>query len=171
MVTKSIENIINEQIQKELYSAYFYLSMKAWFAEQNLEGFVNFFDVQVKEERDHAMKFYDYLIHVGGRVELRVIDAPPFEFASPIDVFEQTYKHEQFVTASIYNIVDMAIAEKDHKTNSFLQWFVTEQAEEEATADGILRKLKLIGNDVNALLLLDAELAKRVYTPIAASAT
>lgn len=171
MISQTLEKAINDQIQKEFYSAYFYLSMKAWFAEQNLTGFTNFFDVQVKEERDHALKFYDYVTHVGGRVVLQAIEAPPSDFASPLDVFEQTLKHEQFVTASIYSIVDMAIAEHDHKTNSFLQWFVTEQAEEEATADGILRKLKLIGNDVNALLLLDQELAKRVYNPPVAAAT
>ncbi len=171
MISAPIQQLLNDQIQKELYSAYFYLSMRAWFADKNLDGFANFFDVQVKEERDHAMKFYDYVIHVGGRIELQAIEAPPVEFASPLDVFEQTYKHEQFVTASIYTIVNQAIEEKDHKTNSFLQWFVDEQAEEENTAEGILRKLQMIGDNTQGLFMLDAELAKRVYTPIVASAT
>ncbi len=171
MISSTLEQLLNDQIQKELYSAYFYLSMRAWFADRNLDGFANFFDVQVKEERDHAMKFYDYLIHVGGRVGLQAIDAPPKDFESPLDVFEQTYKHEQFVTASIYNIVNQAIDERDHKTNSFLQWFVDEQAEEENTADGILRKLQMIGDHPQGLFMLDAELAKRVYTPPVPAAT
>jgi ferritin len=108
---------------------------------------------------------------VGGRVGLQAIDAPPKDFESPLDVFEQTYKHEQFVTASIYNIVNQAIDERDHKTNSFLQWFVDEQAEEENTADGILRKLQMIGDHPQGLFMLDAELAKRVYTPPVPAAT
>lgn len=171
MISKAMQQLLNDQVQKEFYSAYFYLSMKAWFAEQNLDGFANFFDVQVKEERDHAVKFYDYIVHVGGKVELQTIPAPPVDFVSPIEIFEQTFKHEQFVTASIYDIVNLAIEEKDHKTNSFLQWFVTEQAEEEATAEGILRKLQRAGDNPQGIFMLDAELAKRVYTPIAAAAT
>ncbi len=167
MISETMQKLLNDQIQKELYSAYFYLSMKAWFAEQNLDGFANFFDVQTKEERDHGMKFYDFIIHVGGKVTLQAIESPPCDFASPLDVFNQTLKHEQFVTASIYNLVNLAIEEKDHKTNSFLQWFVTEQAEEEATAEGNVRKLQLIGDNTQGIFMLDAELAKRVYTPIA----
>jgi len=166
MISKEMQKLLNDQVQKEFYSAYFYLSMKAWFAEQNLDGFANFFDVQVKEERDHALKFYDYIIHVGGKVELQAIASPPVDFASPLSLFQETLKHEQFVTASIYNIVNLAIQEKDHKTNSFLQWFVTEQAEEEATAEANVNKLKLIGDNTQGLFMLDTELAKRVYTPI-----
>ena len=167
MISAAMEKLLNDQIQKEFFSAYFYLSMKAWFAEQNLDGFANFFDVQMKEERDHALKFYDYVIHVGGKISLQAIDAPPVDFASPLDLFRQNLSHEQFVTASIYNLVNLAIEEKDHKTNSFLQWFVTEQAEEEATAESNIRKLQLIGDNAQGLFMLDAELAKRVYVPIA----
>ena len=167
MISAAMEKLLNDQIQKEFYSAYFYLSMKAWFAEQNLDGFANFFDVQMKEERDHALKFYDYVIHVGGKVSLQGIDTPPVDFSTPLDLFRQNLAHEQFVTASIYNLVNLAIEEKDHKTNSFLQWFVTEQAEEEATAEGNIRKLQLIGDNAQGLFMLDAELAKRVYVPIA----
>ena len=165
MISEAMQKIINEQIMKEFYSAYFYLGMKAYFVEQNLDGFANFFDVQVKEERDHAIKFFDYMGHVGGKVELLPIEAPQRDFKSAEYIFQRTYEHELFVTASIYNIVNLAIEEKDHKTNSFLQWFVTEQAEEEATMENVLNKLKRIGNDPQALFMLDAELAKRVYTP------
>ncbi len=165
MISTTMQNLLNDQIQKEFYSAYLYLSMKAWFAEQNLDGFANFFDVQVKEERDHALKFYAYVVHVGGKVELQAIPAPPPTFASALAVFQDSLKHEQFVTASIYNLVNQAIEEKDHKTNSFLQWFVTEQAEEEATAESNVRKLQLIGDNTQGLFMHDAELAKRVYIP------
>lgn len=169
MITTTMQKLINDQIQKEFYSAYFYLSMKAWFAAQNLDGFANFFDVQMKEERDHALKFFDYMNHVGGTVTLQAIQAPPATFASPLDVFEQTLAHERIVTASIYNLVNLAVEEKDHKTNAFLQWFVTEQAEEENTAESNVRKLQLIKDNTQGLFMLDAELAKRVYTPIAAA--
>lgn len=167
MISTTMQKLINDQIQKEFYSAYFYLSMKAWFAAQNLDGFANFFDVQMKEERDHALKFFDYMNHVGGTVTLQAIQAPPATFASTLDVFEQTLAHERIVTASIYNLVNLAIEEKDHKTNAFLQWFVTEQAEEEATAETNIRKLQLIKDNPQGIFMLDAELAKRVYTPIA----
>ena len=167
MITIAMQKLLNDQIQKEFYSAYLYLSMKAWFAEQNMDGFANFFDVQVKEERDHAMKFYTYVILVGGKVNLQAIPAPPVDFVTPLKIFEDSLQHEQFVTASIYNLVNLAIEEKDHKTNSFLQWFVTEQAEEEATAESNVRKLQLIGDNTQGLFMHDAELAKRVYVPIA----
>ncbi len=166
MISTAMLNLLNDQIQKEFYSAYLYLSMKAWFAEQNLDGFANFFNVQLMEERDHALKFYNYVIHVSGKVELQAIQAPPIDFVTPLSVFEESLKHEKFVTASIYNLVNQAIEEKDHKTSAFLQWFVTEQAEEEATAESNIRKLQLIGGNTQGLFMHDAELAKRVYVPI-----
>ncbi len=171
MISTRLERIINEQIQKEFYSAYLYLSMEAYFQAQNLNGFANFFHVQLQEERDHALKFFNFLNHVGGKVTLLQIDAPKTDFESPEEVFSLALAHEQFVTKSIYNIVDISLEERDHKTNAFLQWFVTEQAEEEATAENILKKLRLIGNDGRGLLMLDAELAQRVYTPPVAADT
>lgn len=165
MISEKLNKLLNEQVQKEFYSAYLYLSMEAYFANQNLDGFANHFHVQVQEERDHAMKIFNYINQKGGKVELLKIDAPEIDFQSAEEVFEFTLKHEQFVTASIYNLVDNAIEEKDHGTNQFLQWFVTEQVEEEATADKLLRKLKLIKDDSNGMFMLDAELAQRVYTP------
>lgn len=170
MLNEKMQKILNEQVQKEFYSAYLYLSMEAYFSYQNLEGFANFFRVQVQEERDHAMKFFNYINQAGGRVQLRQIDAPQIDFASAENVFELTLQHEQFVTKSIYSLVDAAIAEKDHLTNNFLQWFVTEQMEEEATMDRILKRLRFIKNDVQGMLMLDAELAQRVYTPPAPNA-
>ncbi len=165
MISEKLNKLLNEQVQKEFYSAYLYLGMEAYFANQNLDGFANHFHVQVQEERDHAMKFFNYINQKGGKVELLKIDAPEINFKSAEEVFDLSLKHEQFVTASIYNLVDNALEEKDHGTNQFLQWFVTEQVEEEATADKILRKLKLIKDDSNGMFMLDAELAQRVYTP------
>ncbi|HEY5585602.1 MAG TPA: ferritin [Ruminiclostridium sp.] len=165
MISDKLNKLLNEQVQKEFYSAYLYLSMEAYFANQNLDGFANFFRVQIQEERDHAMKFFNYINHKGGKVELLQIDAPQVDFKSAEEIFDLTLGHEQLVTKSIYNIVDNAIEERDHGTNTFLQWFVTEQIEEEATVEKNLRKLKLIKGDSNGLLMLDAELALRVYTP------
>lgn len=165
MISKSLEGIINDQIRKEFYSGYFYLSMEAYLASLNLNGFANYFRVQAQEEKDHAMIFFNYLNHVGGRVNLQPIDGPQTEFDSPEEVFRLAYEHEQMVTKSIYNIVNMATEEKDHKTIAFLQWFVTEQTEEEANMEKYLRKLNLLKNDPRGLLMVDAELAQRVYTP------
>lgn len=168
MISERMEKAINEQIQKELYSEYLYLSMEAYLASLNLNGFANFFRVQQQEEHFHAMKFFDYVNQVGGRVTLGRIDAPKIDFASPEDVFKEAYAHEQLVTKSIYNLVDIALEERDHTAHTFLQWFITEQAEEEATMDNNVKKLKLIGNDGRGLLMIDAELAARVFTPPAA---
>lgn len=164
MISEKMEKLLNEQIQKEFYSAYLYLSMEAYLTSLNLTGFGHFFRIQTQEERDHALVFFNYVNHVGGRVKLGAIDAPKFEFSSLEEVFELAWKHEQFVTESIYNIVNLALEEKDHKTNAFLQWFVTEQAEEEANMENHLRKLKLVANDGRGILMLDQEMAQRTYT-------
>ncbi len=164
MISEKMEKLLNEQIQKEFYSAYLYLSMEAYLTSLNLAGFAHYFRVQTQEERDHAMVFFNYVNHVGGNVRLGVIDAPKFDFASPEEVFALALEHEKFVTASIYNIVNLALEERDHKTTAFLQWFVTEQAEEEANMDNNLRKVKLVGNDGRGILMLDQEFAQRTYT-------
>lgn len=165
MISEKMLQKLNEQVTKEFYSAYLYLSMEAYFASENLNGFANFFHVQAQEERDHAMKFFNYISHVGGRVKLAPIEGPQTDFVSAREVFQITLDHERQVTQLIYFLVNLAVEEKDHFTNTFLQWFVTEQAEEESSADAILKKLKLIGSDGMGILMLDAELAKRVYTP------
>ena len=163
MITEKMEQLLNEQVQKEFYSAYLYMSMEAYLEELNLKGFAHFFRVQAQEERDHAMMFFKYITYVQGSVKLMQIDQPNLEFNSPLDVFKAAYNHELTVTKSIYNIVDLALEEKDHKTNSFLQWFVNEQAEEESNTDDNVKKLQFIGNDSRAILMHDAELMTRMY--------
>lgn len=164
-ISKNIEDKFNEQIQKEFFSEYLYISMEAYFKQMSLDGFANFFHVQALEERDHAMMFFDYIIETGGKVELRQIEKPQVDFDSPLKVFEASLAHEKFVTRSIHSLVDAAQTEKDYTANTFLQWFITEQREEESSMDRILDKLKLVEGDGRGLLLLDAELAQRVYTP------
>lgn len=166
MLGERMQQSLNEQVQKEFFSAYFYLSMEAYFTSLNLKGFANYLHVQLQEERDHAMKFFNYINHAGGNVKLLSINAPKTDFKSPTEVFELSLEHERFVTKSIYNLVDIALEEKDHSTYAFLQWYVTEQVEEEANMDGVLRRLKLVENDGRGILLLDNELAQRVYVPI-----
>lgn len=165
MIKGKVEKAINKQTNAELYSGYLYLSMSSYFSSINLNGFANWMRVQAQEEVMHAMKFYDYLIERGGRAITTAIEAPPTEWDSPLAVFEHTYEHEQKVTGLINDLVNLAIAEKDHATTAFLQWFVTEQVEEEASADEIVHKLKLIGDQGAGLLLLDQELGRRVFTP------
>jgi len=144
MISKKLEKALNEQINKELYSEYYYLGMAAWFNDKGLDGFANFFKVQVQEERFHAMKMYDYLVNRGGKVELETIQKPPQDFESAEDIFKKAYEHEQFVTKSINDLMDLAIAENDHATRNFLNWFIEEQVEEEASMDELLTKVRMI---------------------------
>jgi ferritin len=169
MLDKKMETALSKQLNAELYSSYLYLSMSAYFQSINLPGFTNWMRVQAQEELVHAMKFYDFINERGGRVNLQQIDGPPVEWSSPLDVFENTYKHEQKVTGLINDLVNLAVEARDHATNIFLQWFVTEQVEEEASADEVLQKLKLVGKDSGGLFMLDGEMGQRVFTPPAAS--
>jgi ferritin len=168
MLKENVQEALCEQLNAELYSSYLYLSMSAYFSSTDLSGFANWMRVQAQEELMHAMKFYDYINERGGRVTLKDITAPQKEWKSPLAAFENVYSHEQKVTGLINYLVDLAITEKDHATNSFLQWFVTEQVEEESTASGIMKKIELVGSDGSGVLLLDQELAQRVFTPPAA---
>lgn len=161
MISKKMEKAINEQINKELYSAYLYLAMAAQAEQMGLGGFANWFEVQFHEEQEHALKFYKYVNEQGGRVELAAIKQPPLEFKSVLAMFEETLKHERFVTASINSLVDLAIKENDHATRSMLTWFVDEQVEEEANDMEILGKLKMVGGHGPGLLQIDGKLAKR----------
>jgi ferritin len=169
MLNPTMEQALNKQLNAELYSAYLYLSMAAYFYSLNLNGFANWMTVQNQEETMHAMKFYNFINERGGRIKLEQIDTPPTEWPSPLNVFEETLKHEEKVTSLINNLVDLAIAERDHAANAFLQWFITEQVEEEASANDIIQNLKLAGNDPHALFMLDRELGTRVFTPPAAA--
>lgn len=164
-ISENIQEKFNEQIQKEFFSEYFYISMEAYFKNLSLDGFANFFHVQALEERDHAMMFFNYILETGGKVELRLIEKPKTDFESPKEVFELSLGHEKFVTKSIHSLVDAAQQEKDYSANTFLQWFITEQREEESNMDRVLNKLKLVEGDGRGLLLLDQELAQRMYNP------
>ncbi|QZT37938.1 ferritin [Halosquirtibacter xylanolyticus] len=163
MIKEAVAKSINDQINKEYYSSYLYLSMSAFFESEGLKGFANWMRIQAKEEADHADKFFDYLNDRGGRVMLRAIDQVPTEFGSVLEVFEQVLEHEEFVTESVNNMMDIAIKENDHATKSFLQWFVDEQVEEEATVGDIINNLKLIKGDGQGILMMDRELGARSY--------
>src|SRR4030042_211078 len=171
MVTKKVEKSLNDQINAELYSAYMYLSMSAYFEAENLPGFAQGMKVQWQEEIKHAMKIYDYVIERGGRITLKAIDEPPSRWKSPLDAFQATYKHEQVVTGRINDLVNLAVAEKDHATNAFLQWFVNEQVEEEMSANNVVQNLKTAADAPGALFMIDRELGQRVFTPPAAQGT
>ena len=164
MMNEKMQLALNEQINKEFYSEFLYLAMKAYFAELNLQGFVNWFDVQVQEERAHAFGMYDYLIERGGKVELLEIEKPVIEGNTPIEIFEHVLRHEQYVTSRINYLLDVAEEVKDRAAISFLDWYLKEQVEEESSVGKVLATLKLIGDDKNALLLLDKDLATRVFT-------
>lgn len=159
----TVEKELNKQINREYYSAYLYLSMSAQLAEMNLDGFANWTRIQYQEEITHALKIYDYLLERGGRVELEAIDKPQIEWESPLEIFEDVYKHEQYITQSINNLVNISMEERDHATTNMLQWFVDEQVEEEANASQILGKLELIGEKTSGLFMLDRELQSRVF--------
>lgn len=165
MLSKKLLEGINEQITFELYSGHIYLSMAAYCVELGLDGFVNFFVEQEKEERFHAMKFFNYLGERDARVRLGGFEAPPVDFDSVLHVFEEALAHEKVVTRRIYDLMDVAIADKDHASISFLKWFVDEQVEEEATFSALISKIKLIGDHGPGLLQLDSQLATRVFTP------
>lgn len=163
MINEKLQEEFNIQINKELYSAYLYLAMKTYFEELNLQGFVNWFDVQVQEEHAHAMGMYDYLNERGGKVELRAIDKPIVEGSTPLEIFEQVLKHEEYVTSRINEMMDVAEEVKDRAAMHLLDWYIKEQVEEEASVGGVLATLKLIGEDKKALLMLDKDLATRTF--------
>ena len=165
MLSKKIEKALNEQINKEMYSAYLYMSMSSYSTNNGLPGFANWFMVQYKEEMEHAMKIYDYVHSQSGKVKLMAITEPLSDFKDPMDMFQRTLKHEQFVTKCINELVDLSIKEKEHATQIFLQWFVTEQIEEEGNDNDIISKLELAGLKGNGLFIIDKELSTRVYNP------
>lgn len=163
MLSEKMEAALNKQLNNELYSAYLYLSMSAYSTYNGLKGFAKWFMVQYQEETVHAMKFYKYILDQGSQVKLMAIAQPMTEFKSPLEMFEKTLQHEKFITQCINDLVDLAIAEKDHATEIFLQWFVSEQIEEEGNDNEIIGKLKLVGDHGPALLMLDRELATREF--------
>ncbi len=165
MIKQKVESALNNQMNKEFYSYYLYLAMAAYFESNNLKGFGHWLRIQAKEEAEHAMKLYDYLIERESKVVLQPIEAPPSSWKSHKEVFTAAYQHEQKVTGLITKLLELAKSEKDHATELFLQWFVKEQVEEEATAHEVLQKLQLVGNEGSALFMLDGELGKRSSEP------
>ncbi|MBX7256944.1 MAG: ferritin [Candidatus Hydrogenedentes bacterium] len=161
MISSKLEKALNKHLNLELYSAYVYAGMAAHFETKSLPGFAHWMTIQVGEETAHAQKFYRYIIDIGGKVELDAIAKPPSDYDSVVAVFEDTVKHEVNVTKSIYKLVDLALSESHHATASFLQWFVTEQVEEEAVANDILQRVKMVAKSPEGLFLMDRELGAR----------
>ena len=161
MIKDNVQTALNNQLNSELYASYYYLSMSAYFQAINLTGFASWMRAQAQEELMHAMRVYDFINDREGDVDLTSIAAPKRQWDNSLAAFEDAYRHEKAVTAQIYDLVDLSLTERDHATNTFLQWFVTEQVEEEATASDIVNKLKLVGNDGNGLFILDRDLGAR----------
>ncbi|RKX26247.1 MAG: ferritin [Candidatus Zixiibacteriota bacterium] len=165
MISKKMQDALNEQVAAEFYSAHLYLAMSAYLESVDLPGFANWMRIQYQEEISHGMKMFDYVIERDGRALVKAFDAPPDEWGSTVEVAEAVYKHEQKVTGLINNLMDIALSEKDHAANIFLQWFVNEQVEEESTAKGIVQQLKMLGDSKAGLFQIDRELGQRVFTP------
>lgn len=160
-LSQKMEQALNDQLKREFYAAYMYLSMAAYCSAENLTGFAHWLELQAKEETGHAMKFYRYLDDQNARVRLQAIEQPPDRFKSPLEVMEQALSHEQKVTQEINKLYALALSEQDYATQTFLHWFLEEQVEEEKMATQVVERLKLAGDDKSALLLIDKELGAR----------
>lgn len=167
-MNEKMQDALNDQINAEYFSSYLYLSMAAYFEAESLPGFANWMRIQTQEELAHANKFFDFVAERGGRVKLTAIKAPEIEWKSPLDAFEAAYKHEQYITGRINDLVAIAREVKDFAADNFLQWFVAEQVEEESTADAIVQDLKRAGDNPQVLMMLDRELGARVFIAPAA---
>ena len=165
MISEKMQSAFNDQINAEIHSAYLYWSMVAYFESINLKGFASWMRCQVQEEAVHATKFFDFISERGGRVALQTIEGPATEWDSPLAAFEGAYAHEQLITGRINDLVKLAREENDNAAEIFLQWFVTEQVEEEASADEVVQQLKLMAGAPGGLFMLDRELGQRVFTP------
>lgn len=164
MINKKVEEILNAQINKEFYSAYLYLAMSAHFDEIGLKGFSHWTKVQAREEVDHGMILFDYIIERDGKVDLKQIEAPQYNFSEPLEIFEQISRHERSVTESIEAVASMSEEECDMATRHFINWYIQEQVEEEASVDDIIKKMKMFGQDKSILYHIDIELGKREYS-------
>jgi len=165
MISEKMLKVLNTHLNEEFYSSYLYLSMAAYFEAKNLKGFANWMRIQANEEQMHGMKFFNFILQKGGRVTLAEIGAPKIEWNSIPEVFADTLKHEQKISGLINKLVEVAMTEKDYATNTFLQWFVTEQVEEEANVEEIVQKIEMIGDNKSGLYMLDNELGARVAAP------
>lgn len=165
MLSPKLEKALNDQINAEMFSAYLYLAMVAYFQDKNLSGFANWMTVQNQEETFHAMKFFKYVAERGGRVTLDAIEKPQFEWESPLAAMEAAQKHEAYISGRINTLMDLAIKEKDHATANFLNWFVAEQVEEEDSVNEVVQKLRMVGTGGGGLFMMDRDMATRVFTP------
>lgn len=165
MISEKMQDALNDQVAAEFYSAYLYLSMSAYLESNDLPGFANWMRVQYQEEVTHAEKIFDHVIERDGQAIVKAWEAPPAEWKSALDAFEAAYEHEQKVTGLINGLVDLAVSEKDYATQIFLQWFVNEQVEEEASAKAIVQQLKLLGDSKGGLFQIDREFGRRVFAP------
>lgn len=161
MLSKTLQDALNQQIKHEFFSSYLYLAMSSYFEGQSLLGFAKWMRVQSEEEHEHAMRLYDFVHDRGGSVELQALEQPRSEFSAPLDVFQQALEHERFITAQIHQLYGLAVNEKDYPTQVHLQWFIDEQVEEEKNASDIVDQLRIAGNDGAAILLLDHNLGQR----------
>lgn len=161
MLSQKVQDALNAQVNAEMYSSYLYLAMAIHCDAINLTGFGRWMRLQSKEEMEHAMKILEYITERRGRPALKQINTPPASWDTPVAVFEDTMKHEEEVTGMINRLVELAVSEKDHATYNFLQWFVSEQVEEEARADAILQKARLVAGSPNGLFMLDHQLGSR----------
>ena len=167
MIDKTMEKALNKQVNAEMYAAYLYLDLAAYFETTAFSGFASWMYAQVEEEIGHAMRIFHFINERGGQVVLETVEKPDADINSPLEAFEAAFEHEQKVTAMINNLVDMASELNDHATYNFLQWYVDEQVEEESSVDEIIEKLKLIGDQGNAIFMVDRELGARVPTLLA----
>ncbi len=162
MISEKMQTALNEQVNKEFYSAYMYLAMSAHCNTLGLPGFAHWMRMQYEEENMHVTRMYDYILDQGGQVHLKTIEEPPVEYGTPLNVFETTLEHEQFVTSLIHKLMDLAVEEHDYATQTFLQWYVSEQVEEESNVNEILLPLRMVGDDKGGLMLIDQQLAQRL---------
>ncbi len=164
MISQKMADALNEQANKEFFSSYLYLSMSAFFDSKNLGGMAQWMKMQSEEEYEHAMKFYEFILRVGGEVKLGAIEAPKTNWDNPLQIFEESLEHEKFISKSIHEIMDLAIEENNHPTKSFLQWFIDEQVEEEDSVGQIVENFRMIGDSKGGLFMLDRELGARSAT-------
>ena len=161
MIEAAVEEALNRHLNHEFYSSYLYLSMSAWFQRTGLRGHASWMRLQAHEEQGHVTQMYNYLLNRDGTVILGAIDAPPTSWTKPLEAFQAAYEHECMVTKRINDLVDLSLEHRDHATHNFLQWFVSEQVEEEANVSDIVARLKLVSDDGRGLILIDQELGGR----------